>query len=119
MMELSSYQSYGCLFLRELRRRNPDSVSGPDLMALGGIRADYTKEIMRGLLRAGLVVSKKGPGGGYRLKDPRHRVTVWEVIQAFPDKRRPSQISVPAEEMRGRVSLRLKACLVRVQVDSL
>lgn len=40
---------------------------------------------MARLRNAGLVVSRHGPGGGYILARPTHRITVAEVFQAFDD----------------------------------
>ena len=42
----------------------------------------YTETLMAQLRDAGLVVSRHGPGGGYILARPAHRITVAEVFQA-------------------------------------
>jgi len=43
----------------------------------------YTKTVLARLRSAGLVTAKHGPGGGYCLARPAHRITVAEVFRAF------------------------------------
>ena len=47
-----------------------------------GIPARYLEQIFQRLRRAGLVVSKRGPGGGYQLGRPAGEVTLADVITA-------------------------------------
>ena len=42
----------------------------------------YTESLMARLRKAGLVVSRQGPGGGYVLARPADRITVAEVFEA-------------------------------------
>ena len=42
----------------------------------------YTETLMAQLRKAGLVVSRQGPGGGYILARPADRITVAEVFEA-------------------------------------
>ena len=42
----------------------------------------YTETLMAQLRKAGLVVSRQGPGGGYVLARPADRITVAEVFEA-------------------------------------
>ncbi len=42
----------------------------------------YLEQVFRDLRRAGLVRSKRGPGGGYLLTRPAERITVRQVIEA-------------------------------------
>ena len=42
----------------------------------------YTETLMAQLRKAGLVVSRQGPGGGYVLARPAHRITVAEIFEA-------------------------------------
>jgi Rrf2 family protein len=43
---------------------------------------DYLTKVLRELVRARLVSSQRGPGGGYGLMVPADKLTVFDVIQA-------------------------------------
>ena len=47
----------------------------------------YTETLMARLRSAGLVKAGQGPGGGYYLSRPAHRITVAEIFQAFDEPR--------------------------------
>jgi len=42
----------------------------------------YLEQIFQRLRRAGLVTSKRGPGGGYTLSRPPERITLRDVVEA-------------------------------------
>lgn len=47
----------------------------------------YTENLMARLSAAGLVKTRQGPGGGYYLSRPAHRITVAEIFLAFDEPR--------------------------------
>ena len=47
----------------------------------------YTENLMVRLRYAGLVRARHGPGGGYYLSRPAHRITVAEIFLAFDEPR--------------------------------
>ncbi len=47
-----------------------------------GIPPRYLEQIFQRLRRAGLVTSKRGPGGGYLLARPAAEITLREVVEA-------------------------------------
>lgn len=47
-----------------------------------GIPARYLEQIFRRLRQAELVVSKRGPGGGYTLARPAAKITLRDVVEA-------------------------------------
>jgi len=47
-----------------------------------GIPARYLEQIFRRLRQAELVVSKRGPGGGYTLARPAAQITLRDVVEA-------------------------------------
>ncbi|MEE9282421.1 MAG: Rrf2 family transcriptional regulator [Myxococcota bacterium] len=47
-----------------------------------GIPTRYLEQIFQRLRRAGLVRSKRGPGGGYLLASPAHEISIADVVVA-------------------------------------
>ena len=47
-----------------------------------GLTAPYLAKVFQSLCRSGIVASRKGPGGGYRLERPAAEVTVLDVVRA-------------------------------------
>jgi len=63
--------------------------SGPvalgDISARQDISLSYLEQLFSKLRRCGLVVSTRGPGGGYRLSQPSHEIAVSHVIDAVDE----------------------------------
>ncbi len=59
-----------------------DPVRVREIGARQGIPARYLEQIFQRLRRAGLVTSKRGPGGGYLLARPPGQITLREVVEA-------------------------------------
>jgi Rrf2 family protein len=57
-------------------------LSFKDIAASNEIPRDYLAKILRSLVDAGIVDSKRGANGGYKLARPAHDVTFLEVIEA-------------------------------------
>ncbi|MDP3494485.1 MAG: Rrf2 family transcriptional regulator [Hyphomonadaceae bacterium] len=55
------------------------------------ISLSYLEQLFAMLRRAGLVVSSRGPGGGYRLQRPAQEITVSEVFRAVEESGNPDQ----------------------------
>jgi len=53
-----------------------------EIGARQGIPARYLEQIFQRLRRAGLVASKRGPGGGYLLALPAAEITLRDVVEA-------------------------------------
>jgi Rrf2 family protein len=54
-----------------------------------GIRAKYLEQIFMRLQHAGLVRSKKGPGGGYYLDRPVSKIKIGQIMQAVGESSAP------------------------------
>jgi Rrf2 family nitric oxide-sensitive transcriptional repressor len=62
---------------------HPDRPQPSEAMALvTRIPRRYLHKVLQALVRAGLVMSRPGPGGGYLLKRPPQRCTVLEIVNA-------------------------------------
>ena len=58
-------------------------VLGRDLAVAADIPANYLSKILLALRNAGLIVTVRGSGGGYRLSKPAGAITLNEVVSLF------------------------------------
>lgn len=97
-MQLSTRGRYAVMAMVELARRScTDAVSPCGPVPLGDIAASqqlslcYLEQLFGGLRRAGLVVSARGPGGGYRLARPAGQVSIAEIAAAVDETLRATR----------------------------
>jgi Rrf2 family protein len=69
----------------ELAQDPERQISAPDIAEKYGISANHLAKVLRDLVRAGLVESMRGAGGGYRFCGNAKRVTLYEVVHMFED----------------------------------
>jgi Rrf2 family transcriptional regulator, iron-sulfur cluster assembly transcription factor len=83
-MIFSSSTEYAIRGLSELAARN---ASGPvmldELVGGTGLPRDFLAKIFQKLVRAGVLRSAKGRGGGFALARPQHEITLMEIVQAL------------------------------------
>lgn len=60
-------------------------ILAKDLANSQGLPAPYLAKLLQGLVRAGLLDSHRGPGGGFRLARPADQITVGEVVGILND----------------------------------
>lgn len=77
----AEYALRAVIYLAEQEARGP--VPATDVAAALGVPANYLSKILHALGRQGLVVSQRGPNGGFRLARPAVEVTLAEVIEPF------------------------------------
>ena len=83
-MQVSARVDYGTRALAELASRDAgELVTSEDLARLQGIPVKFQEGILTQLRRAGLVYSKRGVDGGYRLGRPAVRISVADVFRAL------------------------------------
>lgn len=89
---LSTTCEYALRALTRLACQPPDrAVLGRDLAASAGIPANYLSKIMLALRNAGLVITTRGTGGGYRLSKPAVQIRLMEIAELFDGaKARPA-----------------------------
>lgn len=97
-MQLSTRGRYAVMAMVELAGRScadPAAPCGPvplgDIATSQQLSLCYLEQLFGGLRRAGLVVSARGPGGGYRLARPPAEVTVAEVVAAVDETLRATR----------------------------
>ncbi len=69
MLDLALYQHQGPISLADISSRQEISLS-------------YLEQLFSRLRRCTLVESTRGPGGGYRVAQPLHEITVADIVRA-------------------------------------
>jgi Rrf2 family protein len=76
----SSYALHAVTYMA-LQKENP--LSPADVIAkVQGIPVKFLPRLLKPLVSARVLQSRKGPGGGYRLARPASKITVLEVVEA-------------------------------------
>ena len=82
-MIFSSATEYAIRGLSELAGRNLEiPVMLDDLVAGTGLPRDFVAKIFQKLVRAGILRSAKGRGGGFSLAKPQHEITLLDIVEA-------------------------------------
>lgn len=89
-MRLSTRGRYAVMAMVEMASRdslgeaNPEArpVTLADIAASQQLSVAYLEQLFGRLRRAGLVVSARGPGGGYRLARPAAQIAIADVVDA-------------------------------------
>ena len=83
-MIFCSATEYAIRGLSELAARGDSgTVLLDDLIVGTGIPRDFLAKIFQKLVRAGILRSAKGRGGGFALARPQHRITLMHVLEAI------------------------------------
>ncbi|PIT93633.1 hypothetical protein COU00_03335 [Candidatus Falkowbacteria bacterium CG10_big_fil_rev_8_21_14_0_10_43_11] len=87
MFNISTKSDYGFIVMLELARRYQDGlVSLSDIAKRRKLSSGYLVQILQPLLKAKLVISKEGKGGGYKLARRPKEISVLEIIEALEGK---------------------------------
>lgn len=86
-MRLSTKGRYAVMAMADLasRQRGTEPVSLGEIAESQGISLSYLEQLFAKLRKGGLVVSVRGPGGGYRLSRPADELRVGDVILAVDE----------------------------------
>jgi Rrf2 family protein len=83
-MQVSARVDYGTRALVELASGDPERlVTSEDLAGKQELPVKFLEGILTQLRRAGLVVSKRGAEGGYRLGRPPDQIVLADVVRAL------------------------------------
>lgn len=83
-MKLSTKGRYGLRALIDLAvHEEEDTVSIQSISERQDISESYLEQLVRLLKKAGLVVSVRGAGGGYRLARPATEISVGDILRAL------------------------------------
>ncbi|AHH15039.1 putative transcriptional regulator [Nocardia nova SH22a] len=81
-MHITARVDHAVRILLEIARAEPNSVKAETIATAQGISPKILESIAAELRRADLVISRRGPDGGYRLARPAERISVADVIRA-------------------------------------
>jgi Rrf2 family protein len=120
-MKLSTKARYGLRALCHVAHRG--HASAQSISERQGIPSRYLEEIIGALRKAGLVVGKRGPRGGYRLARPAAEIDVSQIVSALSP---PSSGDVTSEShdelastIEHTVDERLFSVLANMRLDQL
>jgi Rrf2 family transcriptional regulator, iron-sulfur cluster assembly transcription factor len=120
-MRLSTKARYGLRALVHVAHRG--YASAQTIADQQSIPSRYLEEIIGELRRAGLVVGKRGPRGGYRLARPAAEISVSEVLAALATTHGDGNPGPPQDEITVLVERsiddRLRAALGDLRLDQL
>ncbi len=86
-MRLTTKGRYAVTAMLDLAMHNDQGpISLADISKRQGISLSYLEQLFSRLRKQGLVVSTRGPGGGYGLSRPATEIAVVDVISAVDEK---------------------------------
>lgn len=93
-MRLSTKGRYAVMAMTDLARREGEVARGvalADIAARQEISLSYLEQLFARLRRKGLVISARGPGGGYRLSRAADAISVGDIVQAVDEPLRATR----------------------------
>jgi len=85
-MRISTKGRHAVMAMTDIARYGADkAVPLAEVARRQGISLSYLEQLIAKLKSRGLVHSVRGPGGGYRLRIPADRITVFEIVNAVDD----------------------------------
>lgn len=111
-MPFSAKTEYGLVALLDLAAAYPTGqrVQTKEICQRHGIPERYLEQMLTALRKAGLLVSLRGPRGGYQLTRPPQQISVAEVEACLEcDPRCDREQDRPAAEFRAVADLALRA----------
>lgn len=85
-MNLTTKARYAVMAMVDLALQpNDKPVSLADISERQGIAISYLEQIFMKLRKAGLVISVRGPGGGYKLNRNLEEVAISSIVQAVDE----------------------------------
>ncbi len=84
-MKIHKSTTFALLAVLELARDPEGQMSTAEIATAYNISVHHLAKVMRQLVRAGLVQSVRGAGGGNRFAGKANRVTLYDVVALFED----------------------------------
>lgn len=83
MLRIAKLTDYAALLLTRMAESPQDARSAADLAVLAGIESPTAAKVLKTLAQAGLVASRRGAAGGYRLARDPAAITMADVVAAM------------------------------------
>ena len=74
-------------------QESKDFIAISDLASRQSIPGPYLEQLFRNLRKAGILISHRGPGGGYKLARSSSDIKIGQIISAVEDKMDATQCS--------------------------
>ena len=82
-MRITKWGEYGILCCVYLAQKGPDAcVGASEIAEHQSIPLQYTQQILQRLRKGGVIVSVRGPGGGYKIGRAPDRISLKEILDA-------------------------------------
>lgn len=85
---ISQSVEYALRAIVTLGYRHDEPMTGQQIAEITRVPAPYLLKLMQQLVRAGLIHSQRGRGGGFSLTRPPAEITMWDIIEAVDPLRR-------------------------------
>lgn len=83
MLRLSKLADYGTVVMTAMVHEPERSRSAAEIAAAIHVPLPTVSKILKTLTRGGLVLSQRGPKGGYLLAQPAHQISLVDIIYAM------------------------------------
>lgn len=83
MLRIAKLTDYAALLLTRMAESPQDARSAADLASMAGIESPTAAKVLKTLAQAGLVASRRGAAGGYRLARDPAAITMADVVAAM------------------------------------
>lgn len=118
MLSINARTNYGLLAVVDLAQNGSSKlVRAKDIADRKQIPSKYLGQILAALVRAGIVIGRRGPKGGYKLAVPSTELTMDKVLFALGSIPSPSTISVIAAAQQAAIETLSETSLATVALD--
>jgi Rrf2 family protein len=101
-MKLQKATMCGLYAVLELATHRDEQISAAEIAAKYDISLNHLAKVLRTLVRAKLVESVRGAGGGYRFCGNPKRITLLDIIELFEDVGPDTEPATPPDHVEGR-----------------
>jgi Rrf2 family transcriptional regulator, cysteine metabolism repressor len=94
-MRLSAASEYGCLALLAIAEAGTEWCKRQNISERFPIPTSFLEQILHKLTSAGIVVSRRGASGGFRLARPAAEITIAEIVRTMDGALAPTRSVSP------------------------